>query len=621
MAWRALLVSFEEAGFAAAPRLAARLLGAEPAAWLHLVAVAEGHALRRAPGLVQELRGGMAERAGALVHDGRLRLAVRMALRPQEEVARCAAEAEADLVAILAPAATWGGTVPWVEELLESPPTDLALILLPDGFSPAGWADGRCGAPSDGRSRVWPDGRCLVAVRGGPYAELALRLGRALAGEPASVTVLHLLRQGVTQAEWWHEEPFLTLLEDLGAERRIYRSLAGHSPPAAVEEAVAEEAAGHAVILVGASGPPESEPASPDWRRLAEATGLPVAVVRTKAPIGRWLDVHLRPWTPEETDKWFAEHTFAAAEFADLAQLVRLKERQGVTVSLCVPVLNEEATVGGLVRTMRSSLLEEIPLLDEIVVVDSGSEDASVRVARGEGARVHLHRDVLPELGSFAGKGEALWKSLYVVDGDIVVFLDGDIRNPDPAMVYGLVGPLLRHPDLHYVKGYFRRPLRIGGRRYEAGGGRVTELVARPLLNLFYPELSGFIQPLAGPAAGRRRALASVPFLTGWGVEAALLIDLQHRLGLPALAQVDLGRIVHRNKPLAELTPMAFAVARAVVARLERHGRLPPLPPLHKALKLVESGPPGPHLDLLEIEEHERPPMETVPAYRRRFSA
>ncbi len=399
--------------------------------------------------------------------------------------------------------------MPWVEVLLESPPADLALVLLPHRDPPSAWA---CG-------------RCLAAVRGGPYAELALRLARSLAGEPASVTVLHLLHEAAGE-EWWREEPFLALLEELAAERRIFRRLHGQPSAQTVEAAIAEEAREHGLVLVGASGPPEYEPASPDWRRLAEETGVPVAVVRTKAPIGRWLDVHLRPWTPEETDKWFAEHTFAAREFADVLQLVRLKERQGVTVSLCVPVLNEEASVGRLVASVRRALVEGLPLVDEIVVVDSGSEDGSVRVAREEGARVHLHRDVLPEMGTYAGKGEALWKSIYVLSGDIAVFLDGDIRNPHPAMVWGLVGPLLRHPDIHYVKGYYRRPLRIGGRRYEAGGGRVTELLARPLLNLFYPELSGCIQPLAGQAAGRRNALASVPFLTGWGVEAALLIDL-----------------------------------------------------------------------------------------------
>lgn len=371
---------------------------------------------------------------------------------------------------------------------------------------------------------------------------------------------------------------------------------------------------------MGASGPERHEPASPDWAAIAEASGVPVVVVRTRAPIGRWLDVHLHPWSPEETDKWFAEHTFTAREFANVLQLLRLKERQGVRVSLCLPVLDEEATLGAILDTFREALVEGAPLLDEIVVVDSGSRDASRRIAREKGAGVYVHQEILAEMRSYASTGEALWMSLYVPSGDIVVFLDTYIRNPDPSFVYGLVGPLLKYPGLQYVKGFYRRPLHIQGRRYESGGGRVTELAARPLLNLFFPELSAFIQPLAGKAAGRRAALASVPHLTGWGVEAALLIDLHHRDGMGALGQVDLGRLRHRNKPLSALAPMAFAVARAIIGRLERYGRLPPLPYLHKVLKLIESGPQGPYLQLIELEEHERPPMETVPAYRRRFA-
>ncbi len=606
MAGGALLVSFEELGFGTAPSLARLLVegksgpgaGSEPAVWLHLFPVEGGSSLREASDPVRELRGRMAEKLAELPGHLHVPFSVKVAVRPGEEVAKQVAEWGTELVLVLAPAGVWGSPPPWLEELMTSPPADLALFLLPPGF-PVGL----------GR-------RCLTAVPGRPYAELALRLARLLAEESAAVTVLHLLPEGA-EDEWWREEPFLELLEELELERRIYRRL---SEGVTVEAAIAEEAEGHSLVLVGASGPAEYEPASPDWGWLVERTGLPVAVVRTRMPIGGWLEVHLRPWTPEDTDKWFAEHTFTAREFADVQELLRLKDRLGVTVSLCIPVLNEEETIGRLVGTLRRALAEEAPLLDEIVVVDSGSEDESVRLAREEGARVYLHRDVLPEMGSFTGKGEALWKSLYVLGGDLAVFLDGDLRNPDPALVCGLVGPLLRHPGLRYVKGYYRRPLYIGDRKYETGGGRVTELLARPLLNLFYPELSGFIQPLAGQAAGWRDTLASVPFLTGWGVEVALLIDLEHHYGLGALAQVDLGRVVHRNKPLAALTPMAFSVARAIVGRLEKHGRLPPLPPLHKMLKLVESSPSGPRLDLLEIEEHERPPMETVPAYRRRFA-
>src|SRR2546429_104777 len=226
---------------------------------------------------------------------------------------------------------------------------------------------------------------------------------------------------------------------------------------------------------------------------------------------------------PARVERWFGESNFHHAEFADLRRLVQLKEKQGLTVSLVLPTLDEEETIGPIVRRAMRELMGRAPLLDEIVVVDSASRDRTREVAEAEGARVVQHPDVLTRYGSFKGKGEALWKSLYETTGDLIVWADTDVKNWHPRMVYGTLGPLLHESRLQYVKGYYQRPIVEGGMLREGGGGRVTELVARPLINLFYPELSGLIQPLSGEYAGRRLLLETIPFLTGYALAIGLL--------------------------------------------------------------------------------------------------
>ena len=199
---------------------------------------------------------------------------------------------------------------------------------------------------------------------------------------------------------------------------------------------------------------------------------------------------------PARVERWFGESNFHHAEFADLRRLVQLKEKQGLTVSLVLPTLDEEETIGPIVRRAMREMMGRVPLLDEILVIDSASTDRTREIAEAEGARVVQHPDVLARYGSFRGKGEALWKSVFETSGDIIVWADTDVRNWHPRMVYGTLGPLLHEPRLQYVKGYYQRPIVEGGVLKEGGGGRVTELVARPLINLFFPELSGLIQPL-----------------------------------------------------------------------------------------------------------------------------
>ncbi len=245
----------------------------------------------------------------------------------------------------------------------------------------------------------------------------------------------------------------------------------------------------------------------------------------------------------------------------DPARLVGAK--RGRRVAVCLPAHNEAATVGSIVASIRSELVDDLGLVDDLVVMDDRSTDATAAVAASAGARVVRTADVLAEVEGAPGKGAALWKSLVATDAELVVWCDADVVDFDPRFVAGLVGPLLLQPEIALVKGFYERPLR--GHRGE--GGRVTELVARPALSLLFPHLAGIVQPLGGEYAGRRDVLEQVPFVGDYGVELGLLIDVAALVGTGAIAQVDLGVRTHRNRPLAELGPMAAAVLRTALER------------------------------------------------------
>jgi glucosyl-3-phosphoglycerate synthase len=256
-------------------------------------------------------------------------------------------------------------------------------------------------------------------------------------------------------------------------------------------------------------------------------------------------------------ETWFATHTWQQPSWT-VDDLVALK--RGRTVSVVLPALNEEETVGAVVGVVRPLLGT---LVDELVVMDSGSTDRTVLVAAEAGARVVLRSDVVPWLPPLPGKGEVLWRSLAATSGDLIVFLDSDLVDPETAFVTALLGPLLEDSGVHLVKGFYRRPLRLES----SGGGRVTELVARPLLNTLRPELSGVVQPLGGEYAATRSFLESVPFAAGYGVEIGLLLDVHRIYGLSALAQVNLGVRKHRNRSLLQLGVMSSQIMGTALAR------------------------------------------------------
>ena len=548
---------------------------------------------------------------------------VRIGRHAAEGIVEAAAELDADLIVF-----GWGGKSPASREAMAAPFSNTIDVVI---------REAPCDVAVVKQRGVREVKRVVVPVRGGPHAELALRFADAIARRHgATLVALHIVPPGITLAVRAQAERALQgfVRQHVGNDTEMLVREAS-----TVRAAILREAERSDVVVMGAAAPTSAGDGSTHSlgampEAIATRSKTTVVVVKTHEAIGRQTFEQLasRAETlaaadraaeesravPARVERWFGESNFHHAEFADLRRLTQLKEKQGVTVSLVLPTLNEEETIGPIVRRAIREMVGRVPLLDEVLVIDSASTDRTREIAEAEGARVVQHHEVLSRYGAFRGKGEALWKSLYETSGDLVVWADTDVRNWHPRMVYGTLGPLLHEPRLQYVKGYYQRPIVQAGIIREGGGGRVTELVARPLINLFFPELSGFIQPLAGEYAGRRTLLEQIPFFTGYAVEIGHLIDIAERVGIEGLGQVDLERRIHRNQELEGLSRMSFVILQAVMKRLEERRKVRLFAELGSTMKLPRSGRGRLSLEVQELADLERPPMVRIPEYLER---
>ncbi|MFB0516348.1 MAG: glucosyl-3-phosphoglycerate synthase [Candidatus Neomarinimicrobiota bacterium] len=478
-------------------------------------------------------------------------------------------------------------------DILSNPPCDVALVRGPLPEEPAS---------------------ILVFNRGGPHAERALRLGLALARHRDSkVTSLNIRPSPTAEPE---DAGFAGMAKILAAMPGVEQHQVVTDDQA---RTVLEMSNDFNMVVLGTTAHPT---------RIATSFGniTDTLFSRSTAAV---MAVKTKRMVPEQAgviefatqaisvlvDRWFAENTYHADEFADLQDLVARKEEQGLKISLALPALNEEETIGDIIRIVQQALMEQAAVVDEIVLIDSNSTDRTREIASDLGVPVYIHQEVLPVYGARKGKGEALWKSLYVTEGDLIFWVDTDIKNFHPRFIYGLIGPLLHRPELKFVKGFYRRPLRNSTGLKPGRGGRVTELTARPMLNLFYPELSGIIQPLSGEYGGRREALEQLTFMSGYGVETGLLIEVFEKFKLASLAQVDQVERIHRNQSLSELCQMSFEIIQTIFNKLEKKHRLEFIEDVNRTLKSVRYESGQFQLDVKEIVEHERPPMIEIPEY------
>jgi glycosyltransferase involved in cell wall biosynthesis/nucleotide-binding universal stress UspA family protein len=455
----------------------------------------------------------------------------------------------------------------------------------------------------------------LVALRSSPYAEFALRITLSIArASGATPSAVHFRPSRTAQ---WRETSFVGLGKVLDNLPEVEHQVLPADDPA---EAIIEYSKDFDLVVLGATARPvhRTTPIGPVADRMLRECPPGVIVARSVHPPSLDDEVMGSRAISILVDKWFAENTFHADEFSDLEYLYEIKKNQEVTISLALPALNEQETVGNVIHTVKNELMENVPLLDEIVLIDSNSTDQTRAIARKEGVPVYIHQEILPEYAARRGKGEALWKSLYVTKGDIIVWVDTDIVNIHPRFVYGLLGPLLVNPGIDFIKGFYRRPLKVGEKMQAGGGGRVTELTARPMLNLFFPELSGVVQPLSGEYGGRRSALEQLTFYSGYGVETGLLIDMLEKFGLSSIAQVDLRERIHHNQALESLSKMSFAIIQVVCRKLEKRYGQGILEDVNRSMKLIRYEPGRLFLDVEEIAERERPPMVELPEYLER---
>jgi len=323
-------------------------------------------------------------------------------------------------------------------------------------------------------------------------------------------------------------------------------------------------------------------------------------------------------------DEWFKKRRFKAKSYSDIDRLIKYKKEKEETIAVVIPAFNEEERIGKVVREIKKKLMDEKPLVDELVVVDSGSKDNTKKEAEEAGADFYFAADILKRYNGERGKGENMWKSLYVTESSIIVYMDADIENIHPRFVYGLVGPLLTKDYLKLVKSFFDRPTSCNGEGEDVlGGGRVTELLVRPLLNMYFPSLVGFVQPLSGQVAGRRSLFEQLNYFTGYGVDIGLLIDTYKKYDLESIAQSDIGSLRHRCHDLHHLSQMAFGVLQVFAERAHVLGKVIMSEDVRRRYHVVnrkeEKNTANYELKKKYVTERERDPMITIKNYRKKF--
>ena len=319
-------------------------------------------------------------------------------------------------------------------------------------------------------------------------------------------------------------------------------------------------------------------------------------------------------------NSWLRKNTFHYSQFNDLNRLVDEKQRKNLSISLCLPTLNEEKTIAKEILILKSELMSRYPLLDEIVIVDSGSTDKTREIARSYGADVYEATDILPNLGTFTGKGENLWKALYITKGDIIVYIDADIKNIHHRFAYALIGPLVLNENIKYCKAFYDRPIATGKSKIRPTvGGRVTELVIRPLFSLFFPELTQILQPLSGEYAGYREIFEAIPFPIGYGIETSIILDIYEKWGLDVIAQVDLEKRIHRNQDTRALGKMSFAILMTFINRKRKLGMVDYKDDIFNEMMQYNLVKDEYKPDIFRVEGHERPPMLDIPEYCDKF--
>jgi glucosyl-3-phosphoglycerate synthase len=474
-----------------------------------------------------------------------------------------------------------------LEDLLYDPPCDVALLRT------------EAAAP--------PITSILLAVRGGPSAELAVQLARSIrASTGATLTLLHIFDPRQSPEERAREEQTFAGLSAQVNGPVI--ELKGSSTN--VRQAIFKEAPRHQLLILGATRSLMHRPmvlGAPLQRMLRRLPGTVMIVKKAGVPTPRPAPARTetRAAITEQVDRWLTENTFDSREFDDLQRLLDRKQRQDLTISLAVTALPGATGLSAPLRGLKQALMGRMPLLDEIVVIEISGSAASERATRAAGVTVLRAADVLSRYGSFPGSGEAQWKSLHVLKGDLICWIDPAGPPPQPRLVAGLLGPLLTDPDIAYVTAFSRRP--------PTATDPLTDLAVRPLLNLLFPALSGLIDPLSPDHAGRRAALEGVPFFTGQGLALGLLLAIASAHGPRALAQVEVGPRAPRDP--AERRATAFAQLQVCLKYLGDRHRIQLVDQVNRTIKQIQYEDERYWIEQMELEDMERPPMVTVPEY------